>query len=640
MKYVRFSLVLLVLISLALMLPISHAQETLEDGLAPQTISGTYSTTYYSGFTDWEIFPVLLPMVSADTHLPFQQRFDLRAESQIVGEIQGDVSTGVYRITLPDNPTEAAWFDTDGDPNTPSSVKLFMVGTGNGMVGREYVSRYDFIYTRSFGFDPNNHLWNGQLMVWAAEDNTEFPILNGEDNLYYTPDDVFVKVAAGWSVIEVKAKGSLGSESVRVFRTSEPSINLSEPTYLTDVDLSELGYAEAFSSLIDHLEATYVFTDYREVDWDVLRQNFISSAAQISTDAEFQALLETALFSFRDGHLAIIGPGIPDWFWGWVGMHVYPVEGELMVMDTYEISPIGQNTDIVPGTVILTVNGENAMDYFSTVSRTIYSGGHEVQDTWRRGSLAFRGEPGTTYEITYRLPNGTQGSARVETAYIGDLDNDDDELFAPLTYNILPEEGVGVIAVHNFTSATLDNLWDEAMAAMVKKNVRGIIIDLRSNGGGFSIISNYMLGSFLDDDRYAGREISALDEDGDGTQDIEEDFYFGRERVFDPANVVVLIGPECFSACEFAAYAFQDIGARVVGHLTSGGAGGGVGATYLLPGGTTVYGMGVVMSENADGNVIIEGIGVPLDVQVPFSAQGLASGEDMVLQTAIALLAE
>jgi C-terminal processing protease CtpA/Prc len=253
--------------------------------------------------------------------------------------------------------------------------------------------------------------------------------------------------------------------------------------------------------------------------------------------------------------------------------------------------------------------------------------------------MAFRGLPGTVYDLTYRLPDGSEETTRVETVYVGDIESTETIDPRPLDYEILPNN-IGFIAIRNFTSSTLDNLWDAALETMLQKNVSGIIIDLRHNGGGFSTLSNYMLGSFLDSDVYAGREVSALDEDGDGERDIEDDFYYGRGRIFDPSRVVVLIGPDCFSACEFAAYAFKDIGAQVIGHLTSGGAGGGVGATYHLPGGTMVYGMGVVMSEDLDGNIIIEGIGVPLDVQVPFSAEALAAGEDTVLLTAISLLTD
>src|SRR5690606_31978278 len=107
------------------------------------------------------------------------------------------------------------------------------------------------------------------------------------------------------------------------------------------------------------------------------------------------------------------------------------------------------------------------------------------------------------------------------------------------------------------------------------------------------------------------REVSILDEDGDGLPDTREEYYFARGKVFDPARVVVLVGPNCFSACEFAAQSFHDIGATVIGHLATGGAGGGVGASYLLPGQTRIYGMAIVRQEDPSGQIIIEGVGVP-----------------------------
>jgi C-terminal processing protease CtpA/Prc len=605
-----------------------------EDGLPPMMISGTYNTTYYAPFRDWQIFPVLIPMKNAIPSLRYEERFDLNQAGQIIGSLRGEVANGTYSIPLPGEPAASAWFDTDGDPATPSKVKVFLAGIGNGVIGDHYITRYDFVYTRSFRFDPTSHLWEGQLVVWSAEDGATFPILNGDDNIYYTPDDVMATVPAGWSVVEVKAKAALGRESVRVYHTSEPIIQLSEPRQLSDVDLSALSYSDAFQELINHLEQTYIFTEYRQVDWEALRQQFAPRAEQVTTPQEFQQLLQDSLFTFRDGHLSIFGAGVSPDNWGVLGMHVFPVDGELMVVDTYTNSPIGLYSEIVPGTVILEINDQDAMTYFQNTPRSIYSNGHEIGDLWRRGEFVFRAEPGTYFRLTYRLPDGRVSRTALSTVLYNEVSDNDPNIPAEAVYYRILDSGIGVIGIRNFTSAFIDDRWNEAMQAMLAANVSGIIIDLRYNSGGFSGISNYLLGDFLDEDIYSGREISALDEDGDGKFDIEDEFYYGRKRVFDPARVAVMIGPDCYSACEFAALAFQDIGATVVGHLPSGGAGGGVGASYLLPGETLVYGMAVVRSEDPEGNITIEGTGVQLDIQVPFTAQGLASGEDLVLKAA------
>jgi C-terminal processing protease CtpA/Prc len=598
------------------------------------TLAGDYFSSYYGGFEDWPIFPVALPMRSLDPTLPYPERFDLTAVGQVRGDLEGEVGEGRYSIPLPADPRESAWFDSDADPATPSSVKLFMVGIANGLVEEDYVSRYDFLYARSYFFDPNTRLWQGNLLAWSAQADSTIPILNGPDLQFYSADDLTVTLPQGWSVIEIKAKD--GEYGVRVYQTSQADLFLVEPPQFEDVDLTDLDYQTAFLTLLDELERTYVFTDYRAVDWEGLRQQFGPKAAQVRTPQEFQALLQAALFSFPDGHLAIIGQGLPAWIYGGIGLQTYPVEGELLVIEVWPNSPAALQGDLIPGTAILTVNDQPALEFFQKVPRMVSSGGHQTSQLWQRGDYAFRAEPNQAFRLTYRTPDGrtsTTSLRAVPLSAMGDL-NEEATPPVPAEYRIL-EGGIGLVTIRNFTSSRIDDIWDDAMEVMLTTGVTGIIIDLRDNGGGFSLLSNYMLGDFLDEDLYAGREVSSLDEDGDGQRDIEDEFYYARQRVFDPARVVVLIGPNCYSACEFAAHAFQSVGATIIGHLTSGGAGGGVGASYFLPGQTSVYGMAVVRQEDAAGQIIVEGIGVPLDVEIPFTIQGLASGEDVLLQAAM-----
>ncbi|MFP4323934.1 MAG: S41 family peptidase [Anaerolineales bacterium] len=617
------------------------AASTAQQGNTPTdiTISGSYHTTYYGSFDDWDIFPVLLPVINFDPNLRYTERYDLRPAGQIVGQLSGDVSSGDYQIALPTDPAQSLAYDTDGDPSTPSNVKVFIVGTASGMIGRDHVGPYDFLYTRSYRFNANTRIWSGELLIWTDQPRAELPILNGPDNVYYTADDRWVTVYQGWNLLTVTPGDGNNTETLAVAPLGDTVINLTEPAQLEDVDLRHLAYDEAFLTLLDELERTYVFTDYRAVDWDALRAQYAGKAAQVIDPSGFQNLLQDALFSFRDGHLSIAGPGLPPAMFGRLGMDVYPVGNELMVLDVMSTSPVARGSGISPGTVITHVNGQAALAYFDNVPRVIYSGGHISQDQWFRGRLAFRGEPGTAFDISYRLPDGQTNQTTLFTDSVRYVE-DEPDLPRPrgvVYHDVLPS-GIGHIGVRSFTSARVDDLWDDAMQTMLAEDVPGIIIDLRQNGGGFSGLTNYILGDFIDEDVYVGQEISSLDEDGDGQTDEQPEYYLARAQRFDPARVVVLVSPNCLSACEFAAYGFQWLGATVMGHLPSGGAGGGVGATYLLPGDTRVYGMAVVRREDPQGNVIIEGSGVPLDVRIPLTAEGLASGEDILLQAAQAFL--
>jgi C-terminal processing protease CtpA/Prc len=319
-------------------------------------------------------------------------------------------------------------------------------------------------------------------------------------------------------------------------------------------------------------------------------------------------------------------------------MQVFPVGGELMVMSVSDYSPAGQSSDIRPGSVILEINGQPALDYFEATPAMIFSTGHPSAQAWSRGDLVFRAAPGTYFRLKYRQPDGQVSTTALQTIPVGEIRSDPPPHAGEAAYYEVLPSGLGLIGIQNFTSSQVDDRWNEAMAALLAAEVPGLIIDLRRNGGGFGTVVNYILGDFLDEDVYAGRRVSSLDEDGDGLADTEDQIYFARARRFDPAKVIVLVGPECYSACEFAALAFQTVGAQVMGHTQTGGAGGGVGATYYLPNGIQVYGMAVVRMEDPAGQVVIEGQGVPLDVVVPFNPQDLSLGQDTLLRAAEAQL--
>src|SRR5687768_6308987 len=116
---------------LAVVLLVLPVMSTAQEQNTPIRISGTYSTTYYANFDDWNIFSGLLPITNMDTRLHYTLRYDLRQEGQIFGQVEGTTAGGLYQINLPAEPATSAWLDTDNNPATPSNVKVFVVGMGN-----------------------------------------------------------------------------------------------------------------------------------------------------------------------------------------------------------------------------------------------------------------------------------------------------------------------------------------------------------------------------------------------------------------------------------------------------------------------------------------------------------------------------
>ncbi|MEP6988431.1 MAG: S41 family peptidase, partial [Chloroflexota bacterium] len=102
-------------------------------------------------------------------------------------------------------------------------------------------------------------------------------------------------------------------------------------------------------------------------------------------------------------------------------------------------------------------------------------------------------------------------------------------------------------------------------------------------------------------------------------------------------KIALLVGPSCFSACEYFTYdlTLQDR-AAIVGQYPTGGLGGGQ-TTYAMPDGVNLqYSTG--RNEDAKGNIIIEGTGIAPTVKVPVDEETLFASGDPVLDAAVAAL--
>jgi hypothetical protein len=101
--------------------------------------------------------------------------------------------------------------------------------------------------------------------------------------------------------------------------------------------------------------------------------------------------------------------------------------------------------------------------------------------------------------------------------------------------------------------------------------------------------------------------------------------------------VVVLVGPDCASACERFAYNLTINGrAEVIGFYPTAGLGGSVN-DFQMPEGVTVR-FTAGRSTDVNGKIHIEGIGVAPTIRVPVNQDTLFAPEDVVLSRAVAYL--
>ncbi|MEM9072636.1 MAG: S41 family peptidase [Myxococcota bacterium] len=169
-------------------------------------------------------------------------------------------------------------------------------------------------------------------------------------------------------------------------------------------------------------------------------------------------------------------------------------------------------------------------------------------------------------------------------------------------------------------------------------NVTGVIFDVRANGGGFDSTSlgfaTYVAGART----LAWRE---QERNGPGYEDFgaAREVFVGdaAEGAFD-VPVVVLVSGWTFSAAEtflLAMRARDDVtlvGERTAGHLSD------ISAEVRLPNGWRLA-YSFERYTAADGSYY-EGVGIPMDLEVPLDVGALAGGRDAMLEAAIQRLRE
>lgn len=136
-----------------------------------------------------------------------------------------------------------------------------------------------------------------------------------------------------------------------------------------------------------------------------------------------------------------------------------------------------------------------------------------------------------------------------------------------VTYTFDSASGIAVIRIFVFGDKTAAEL-DTALTAAKKDNARGIVLDLRNNGGGWVQSAQETIGRFVSPDKGA-----ALYEDFDPNvegDEVEQPIIGGDITVYD-LPMVVLVNNGTASAAEIVAGALRDYGrAIVVGETTFG----------------------------------------------------------------------
>ncbi len=578
------------------------------------------------------------------------REFPFPLNSQAIGpvELQGDDAL-TFQLALPTIP-QGTSVDVDNDDQNDTGVQVFVIAYWSNTWGGPFLEERDGTgWSNAYAStitDPEreDEIKGGTLIVWSPDDQQGFPTSFGEDNLLFTEDDPTDLIPAGYTFV------NLDQEPFRFYKESQPKLTLFEGEGAVN-DYSDLSYQEAFDNLIEKVSREYPFTEEKNVDWQALEGRYANRISQADDKQDFYRALRDFTWEIPDAHVGMTID--PDDFFeeagGSFGLVLSELSDGRVIASHLFVDSAAEAAGIQTGAELIEWDGQPINEAISNVRP--YFGPYSTEHHKRLEQVVFltRMPPDTPIQVKFRNP----GTSQVQEAkMIAEIEYDSlfsalpifsqDELEPPIQAEVLDESGLGYIRLDTFSDdySLLASLWDRYMNGLIDNEVPGLILDLRNNSGGSGQLAFDFAGYFFDEqiDLYQNYYYNDLEEDFKAT---ERPSQIKPGPVQYQGPIVVLVSPNCISACEGFAYAISQADrATIIGHYPTAGAFGEVGrGQYKMPEDISMQ-FPTGRPEDPQGQVVIEGVGVELDIVVPVTEDSALGLEDTMLEQAINYLLE
>lgn len=234
------------------------------------------------------------------------------------------------------------------------------------------------------------------------------------------------------------------------------------------------GRLAVFDDVWSSINERYYDRQFNGLDWDAQRTAYRSLAAAANSTVEFYSVLRRMIARLNDSHTRVFAPEEKfDWWrprFVTAGITVRELNGLPTVVEV-EGDSEPHRAGIRAGDMIKTVNGETALSLIN--DRLTNLPFLSASTRYRVFAGVLEGPAGTSLDIRWQGKNGNERSARFQRYWQQ----------RELGLRIRRERGeLVVIEIDAFTRSIVA---DFARAFKQKiAGARGVILDLRSNGGG------------------------------------------------------------------------------------------------------------------------------------------------------------
>lgn len=298
----------------------------------------------------------------------------------------------------------------------------------------------------------------------------------------------------------------------------------------------------------------YVYEEFRGVDWEAVRTEFTPLIMAATTPERFYELMRSMIVRLDDEHSRFESPQQVaaqqaefrgKLRYGGIGALIRAIEEGGLILNLAPDGP-AERAGVQLRDVILAINGIPFTD------RAAFGPDGPIG--------AVRGEPGTPVRLTVRTANNPPRELTVLREAIAS------EAFNRVRGRLLaPDRTIGLIEIPSFYVEELDTRVREKVEELLTGGeLRGLIIDVRGNSGGYVHLMRNSIALFHD-----GGSIGSTS----GRSQSEEQIIPNGQQItaLDGLPIAVLIDADTVSAGEMFAAGMQVLGRAVIVGVPSAG---------------------------------------------------------------------
>lgn len=437
---------------------------------------------------------------------------------------------------------------------------------------------------------------------------------------------------SGWTVVYVLALGSAYHFG-----------NFSHP-----------GYEKSMAGLIDELEKNYILRDYKEIDFDALRAEYLPMAAEAEKNKDEEAFAEAVAnlcYEFHDGHLSMritddelcakVAERLAGNDYGF--SMIRKDDGKTVVILADEASE-AYKSGIHNGVVITAWDGvpiDEAISKVKCIPPVIFMCAYPVAENEEVVKPVYlAGKGGDSIKVSFIDESGIEKEVTVSKtgSYLGRMN----QALSPLTgkihtefaYAEMLDEKVGYLCIPRESysevsdiSAGLTDEYPEIKQLLIDRieglksqGMNRLIIDIRDNDGGIDVITEEIVSLFTKEQMvsYGGYY------DGKTFRKSENwAWVIPADGRYSDIPVVVLVNAGCASNGDLLAYRLSQCpNVTLMGITTTWGSAQCLGGDVLLSGGKISVRYPLIASLDENEKVMIDAgkdrkSVLKLDVKIP-----------------------